>query len=214
MITLGIEIMHVWEAQFWEQSNVIWVLKLWEVTYLGSEDIMSMRMWFLCSSIKNTLLYISEIRMNFGRGNGAAWGRFGLMRDIQWSWRATLPRIFFSPRFLAILTFLAPWCFIILKLTLPWKTKFLRGLNFGTHFAIQLFAWPAQVDTPWLLRTPALRMRLSSTLPELPSVQTLHFLYTQLFFSWKLDHSKYKIEGGIFFNQQICQASLSLTSTL
>ena len=117
-------IMYVWEAQFWEQSNVVWVLKLWEVTYLGSEDIMSMRMWFLCSSIKNTLLYISEIRMNFGRGNGAAWGRFGLMRDIQWSWRATLPRIFFSPRFLAILTFLAPWCFIILKLTLPWKPKF------------------------------------------------------------------------------------------
>ena len=34
MIILGIEIMHVWEAQSWEQSNVIWVLKLWEVTHI------------------------------------------------------------------------------------------------------------------------------------------------------------------------------------
>ena len=32
---------------------------------------------------KKTYFYISEIRKNFGRGNGAAWGRFGLMRDIQ-----------------------------------------------------------------------------------------------------------------------------------
>ena len=32
---------------------------------------------------QKTFLFISETRMNFGRGIGAAWGRFGLMRDIQ-----------------------------------------------------------------------------------------------------------------------------------
>ena len=80
-----------------------------------------MRMWvFLYSSIlKKKHFSFSEIRMNFGRGNGAAWGRFGLMRDIQWSWRATLPRIFFSPRIYLHPDIPRPWCLFILKITLP-----------------------------------------------------------------------------------------------
>ena len=122
MIILGIEIVG---------SSILGAIecnlgpKTVEVTHRGSKHIMSMRMWvFLYSSIlKKKHFSFSEIRMNFGRGNGAAWGRFVLMRDIQWSWRATLPRIFLSTRIYRHPDIPRPWCLFILKITLPWKTK-------------------------------------------------------------------------------------------
>ena len=79
--------------------------------------------FFVLFNLKKKHFSFSAIRMNFGRGNGAAWGRFGLMRDIQWSWRATLPRIFLFTRISRHPDIPRPWCLFILKITLPWKTK-------------------------------------------------------------------------------------------
>ena len=152
MIILGIEIMHVWEAQSWEQSNVIWVLKLWR-WHIGVRKISCQ--WgcgfFVLFNHKKKHFSFSEIRMNFGRGNGAAWGRFGLMRDIQWSWRATLPRTFFSPRISRHPDIPRPWCLFILKITLFWKTKLLVLLQ---HPSPQLQLWTWELKTNRKIRSP------------------------------------------------------------
>ena len=116
-----------------------------------------------------------------GVADGAASGRFGLMRDIQWSWCAPCRASFFPQGFITILSYrFSPATSVVIFSSR--KSGKLWTWFFGTHSRrVGLFAWLAGRYSVAAAHRAALRMRPPSHLGcQVYKLYTLTLFFTQL----------------------------------